>query len=225
MNPKQLAAARAVEYIKDGMIVGLGTGSTAFWAIEYTAEKVAAGLRITVVATSKDTETKARERGITITPFDEVPYVDIDIDGADEADESLSLIKGGGGALMREKIVANASRQFIVIADESKLVKQLGKFPLPVEVVVFGWEHTDRALQQLGCTTRRRLTDDGVPFVTDNGNYILDCSFGVITDAPALEKNINSITGVVDNGLFIHMAERLIIGCTDGSVREITRKT
>ncbi len=223
MNPKQLAAARAVTYLQNGMIVGLGTGSTAFWAIEYTAQRVQEGLQITAVATSKDTETKATERGIAITPFDEVPYVDIDIDGADEADENLCLIKGGGGALLREKIVASASRRFIVIADESKLVKQLGKFPLPVEVAIFGWEHTNRALQRLGCTTRRRKTDEGAPFITDNGNYILDCSFGSINDAPSLEKHINNVTGVVDNGLFIHMAERLIIGCADGSVREIIR--
>ncbi len=225
MNPKQLAASRAVEFIREGMIVGLGTGSTAFWAIEYTAQRVAQGLNITVVATSEDTAMKARERGIHITSFDEVPYVDIDIDGADEADEDLNLIKGGGGALMREKIVASATRQFIVIADESKLVKKLGKFPLPVEVVIFGWEHTNRALEQLGCQTKRRMTPDGKPFVTDNGNYILDCNFNIIKDAPALEKDINSIIGVVDNGLFIHMAERVIVGCMDGSVKEITSKS
>lgn len=223
MNPKQLAALKAVEYIKDGMIVGLGTGSTAFWAIEYTAQKVANGLQITVVATSQDTEAKARERGIVVTPFDEVSHVDIDIDGADEADENLHLVKGGGGALMREKIVANATRRFIVIADETKLVKHLGKFPLPVEVVIFGWQHTDKLLKQLGCTTQRRLTATGDSFITDNGNYILDCNFSIIKDAPALEKNINSIIGVVDNGLFINMAERIIVGCTDGTVKEITR--
>lgn len=225
MNPKQLAASKAVEFIKDGMIVGLGTGSTAFWAIEYTAQRVAAGLKITTVATSEDTAAKAKERGIHITPFDEVPYVDIDIDGADEADEELNLIKGGGGALMREKIVANATKQFIVIADESKLVKHLGKFPLPVEVVIFGWEHTNKAIVGLGCQTKRRMTAEGRPFVTDNGNYILDCHFDVIKDAPLLEKNINGIVGVVDNGLFINMAERIIVGCVDGSVKEIVRKS
>lgn len=223
MNAKQLAAYRAVEYIQDGMIVGLGTGSTAFWAIEYTAQRVAAGLKITAVATSEDTAGKARERGIEITPFDEVPYVDVDIDGADEADKDLNLIKGGGGALLREKIVASASRQFIVIADESKLVEKLGKFPLPVEVVIFGLEHTTRALQSLGCKTTLRTTPGGVPFITDNNNYILDCHFEVIPNAPELEKKINAITGVVDNGLFINMAERVIVGCNDGTVKEIVK--
>lgn len=222
MDGKQAAALKAVEYIEDGMIVGLGTGSTAYWAIEYTAQKVAKGLRITAVATSEATAKIAREKGIKITEIGEVDHIDIDIDGADEADSDLNLIKGGGGALLREKIVAKASSRFIVIADESKLVATLGKFPLPVEVIPFGWEHTAKHITALGCAARLRYKDDKL-FITDSGNYILDCEFNQIQNAPLLEAQLNGIAGVVDNGLFINMAERVIIGYKDGSAKEYSR--
>ncbi|MBX2922265.1 MAG: ribose-5-phosphate isomerase RpiA [Chitinophagaceae bacterium] len=221
MNGKQAAALKAVEYIQDGMTVGLGTGSTAYWAIDYTAQRIARGLHITAVATSEDTARIAREKGIVISGIEEVDHIDIDIDGADEADSHLNLIKGGGGALLREKIVAKASRRFIVIADESKLVSTLGKFPLPVEVIPFGWQHTSRHIAALGCTPVLRYKE-GRLFVTDSGNYILDCHFHQITDAPRLDIQLNGIAGVVDNGLFINMAERVIIGSADGSVKEWT---
>ncbi|MGN6491604.1 MAG: ribose-5-phosphate isomerase RpiA [Agriterribacter sp.] len=222
MDGKQAAALKAVEYIQDGLTVGLGTGSTAYWAIEYTAQKVAKGLRITAVATSEATAKIAREKGIVITEIGEVDHIDIDIDGADEADANLYLIKGGGGALLREKIVAKASSRFIVIADESKLVATLGKFPLPVEVIPFGWQHTARHITALGCSATLRYKEEKL-FVTDSGNYILDCEFKQIQNPPLLEAQLNSIAGVVDNGLFINMAERVIIGHKDGSIKEYGR--
>lgn len=222
MDGKQAAALKAVEYIQDGMTVGLGTGSTAYWAIEYTAQKVAQGMRITAVATSEATAKIATEKGIVISSISEVDHIDIDIDGADEADSDLNLIKGGGGALLREKIVAKASRRFIVIADESKLVATLGKFPLPVEVIPFGWEHTARHITALGCSAQLRYKAEKL-FITDSGNYILDCNFNQIPAAPLLETQLNGIAGVVDNGLFINMAERVIIGYKDGSVKEYVK--
>lgn len=222
MDGKQAAALKAVEYIQDGMTVGLGTGSTAYWAIEYTAQKVAQGMRIAAVATSEATAKIATEKGIVISSISEVDHIDIDIDGADEADSDLNLIKGGGGALLREKIVAKASRRFIVIADESKLVATLGKFPLPVEVIPFGWEHTARHITALGCSAQLRYKAEKL-FITDSGNYILDCNFNQIPAAPLLETQLNGIAGVVDNGLFINMAERVIIGYKDGSVKEYVK--
>ena len=220
MNTKQAAAYKAVSYIQDGMIVGLGTGSTAYWAIHYLAERVAQGLKIVTVATSESTASIAAEKGIKVSSLDSVEYIDIDIDGADEVDPQLNLIKGGGGALLREKIVAAASREFIVIADESKLVDVLGRFPLPVEVLAFGREHTSRHLQQLGCKPVLR-EKDGEVYITDNGHQILDCHFNAIPDPALLDQQINAIPGVVENGLFVRMAKKVIVGYADGSVREL----
>lgn len=219
MNAKQAAAFKAVSYIEDGMVVGLGTGSTAYWAIHYVAERVAQGLKIVSVATSEETARIATEKGITISSLDSVDYIDIDIDGADETDPHRNLIKGGGGALLREKIVAAASKRFIVIADESKMVDVLGKFSLPVEVLIFGWQHTAKHLAKLKCEISLRKKNDAV-FVTDNGNYILDCNFQTIPDPATLQQKINAIPGVVENGLFVGAAERVIIGYNDGSVKE-----
>lgn len=220
MNAKQAAAYKAVNYIEDGMIVGLGTGSTAYWAIHYLADRVAQGLKVTTVATSEGTTSIATEKGIEISSLDSVAYIDIDIDGADEIDPGLNLIKGGGGALLREKIVAAASRKFIVIADESKLVDVLGKFPLPVEVLAFGRQHTAGHLQQLGCKPVLR-EKDGQVFITDNGHQILDCYFNAIPDPALLDQRINAIPGVVENGLFVRMAAKVIVGYADGSVKEL----
>lgn len=220
MNAKQAAAYKAVSYIQDGMIVGLGTGSTAYWAIHYLAERVSQGLKVTAVATSESTTSIATEKGIKISNLDSVAYIDLDIDGADEIDPGLNLIKGGGGALLREKIVAAASTTFIVIADESKMVNVLGKFPLPVEVLAFGREHTARHLQHLGCNPVLRKKDDQV-FITDNGNQILDCYFTAISDPSLLNRQINAIPGVVENGLFVQMAKKVVIGYADGSVKEL----
>mgnify|MGYP002075354054 CR=1 FL=1 len=219
MNAKQAAAHKAVAYIKDGMIVGLGTGSTAFWAIQYLAEKVQQGLRVTAIATSDETEKIARQCGIAVVELDTVDHIDIDIDGADEIDGEMNLIKGGGGALLREKIVAAASREFIVIADNSKQVEVLGKFPLPVEIIPFGWRHTAAQLAALGCYTLLREREDKT-FITDNGNYILDCHFSSITDSATLEQRINNIPGVVESGLFVKMARRIIVGYNDGTAKE-----
>ncbi len=219
MDAKQAAANKAVEYVKDGMVVGLGTGSTAYWAIQYLGERVKQGLTVTTVATSEGTEKIARECGIKVVSLDEVLNIDLDIDGADEIDSNLNLIKGGGGALLREKIVAASSGEFIVIADKSKKVEVLGKFPLPVEILPFGRRHTAAKLNALGCKTSLR-EKEGKPFVTDNGNFILDCHFGAITEAAGLELKINTIPGVVECGLFVKMAKRVILGFNDGSVKE-----
>lgn len=223
MNGKQAAAYKAVSYIEDGMIVGLGTGSTAYWAIEYLSQRIAGGLKVVTVATSEQTAQIAKEKGIEVAALDMVDHIDIDIDGADEADEALQLIKGGGGALLREKIVAAASKKFIVIIDETKLVQQLGKFPLPVEVIPFGWKHTEKLIAATGCKPVLRLKNEA-PFITDNGNYILDCHYDAIQDAPALHQQLNDMPGVVENGLFINLAERLVIGYNDGQSREIQKR-
>jgi ribose 5-phosphate isomerase A len=223
MNSKQLAANKAVSFIKSGMTVGLGTGSTAHYAIEMIGEKVKNNeLQIRAIATSKESEEQARSLGITIVSFAEIDQIDITIDGADETDEQLNLIKGGGGALLREKIVASNSKQLIIIVDESKLVKHLGKFSLPVETVVFGWEKTFQKLQSLGCAPKLRMKNNAA-YITDNSNYIIDCAFGEIQDPAALHDKINSIVGVVENGLFINMASKVIAGFNNGEVKILRR--
>jgi ribose 5-phosphate isomerase A len=219
MNPKQLAAEKAVSFIKSGMIVGLGTGSTAYWAIEMIGEKVKKKeLEIKAIATSKRSEEQARSLGIPIVSFAEIDQIDITIDGADETDEQMNLIKGGGGALLREKIVASNSKELIIIVDESKLVKHLGKFSLPVETVVFGWEKVFQKLQALDCVPKLR-TENDQPYVTDNSNYIVDCAFGEILNPAELHEKINAIVGVVENGLFVGLASKVIAGFVDGGVK------
>lgn len=220
INVKQLAAEKAVEYVKDGMKVGLGTGSTAYWAIRKLGERVQQGLQITAVATSRASEDQARELGIPLVAFGEIDSLDLTIDGADELDSRLQLIKGGGGALLREKIVAMGSARMIVVADESKAVQTLGQFPLPVEIVPFAWEWTIAELAKLGCTAGLRQQDGGL-YKTDNGNYIADCRFGAIDSAPELALSISRIPGVVEHGLFIGIADLAIIGKNDGSIEII----
>ena len=223
MNVKQLAAEKAVSFLDDGMTIGLGTGSTAYWAIEKIGEKVKKeNWKIKAIATSIRSEEQALGLGIPIVDFSSVRTIDVTIDGADEVDEHLQLIKGGGGALLREKIVATNSQQMIVVADESKWVKTLGRFPLPVEIIHFGWERTFEKLQLLGCLAKRRMNGTG-PYLTDNGNYIVDCAFEEINDAPALHAAVNEITGVVDNGLFIQIATKLVLGFNNGETRIISR--
>ncbi|MCM3629923.1 ribose-5-phosphate isomerase RpiA [Paenibacillus glycanilyticus] len=224
MESKRIAAEKAVEFVKEGMKVGLGTGSTAYWAIQAIGRRVKEeGLNIQAVATSVQSEQLAKEVGIPMMPFADVDVLDLTIDGADEVDPQLHLIKGGGGALLREKIVAAASKQLIIIVDESKDVKHLGKFPLPVEIVPFAFELTVKKLRKLGCEPKLRKNGEEL-YVTDNGNYIADCEFGVITDPEALHDDLNRIPGVVDNGLFIHMANLVIVGSADGSIRSITKE-
>lgn len=221
MDSKRIAAERAVEYVKDGMIVGLGTGSTAYWAIQKIGQRVKEGLHIHAIATSAASEELARELGIPLLSFADIDTIDVTIDGADEVDSHWNLTKGGGGALLREKIVASASKELIIIVDESKIVKQLGAFPLPVEIIPFGYEMTIKKLQKLGAEPVLRKTGDHV-YKTDNGNCIADCRFGKIANPKELNQALNLITGVVDNGLFVEMATHVIVGYMDGSVRELS---
>ncbi|MFT9597787.1 ribose-5-phosphate isomerase RpiA [Mesobacillus sp.] len=209
MNEKELVGIKAAEYIKDGMVVGLGTGSTAYYTITKLGDLVRNGLNIKGIPTSEQTAALAVEQGITLVDFKDVKQIDLAIDGADEFDSNLNLIKGGGGALLREKIIANAASTFIVIADSSKGAEKLGAFPLPVEIVKFGAEMTSRKIAELGCEAKLRLNGNQ-PFITDNGNYILDCDFKKIELPQELEKQLNIIPGVVENGLFVNMANRLI---------------
>ena len=217
---KKAAGEKAAALVQPGMLVGLGTGSTAFWAIEKIGEMVKGGLNIRAVATSLASEKQARELGIPITSFSEIQQLDIDIDGADEVSHDLQIIKGGGGALLREKIVAMASRRKVIVADERKHVKTLGKFPLPIEIIPFGWELVFRAVQSLqGAPTLR--TKEDKPYITDNGNYILDCAFGAIENPEQLHHQLKAITGVVETGLFINMKPTVIIAYENGEVKTI----
>jgi len=222
---KRVAAEKAVEYIEDGMIIGLGTGSTMRYALKKIGELVSQGLQIKAIPTSLQTKKIAKQENIPLTTLEEYPEIDLTIDGADEVDSNLNLIKGGGGALTREKIVAYHSKREIIVVDETKVVKSLGiDFPLPVEVVKFGWTATKKALEEFGCNvTLRRIMDE--PYITDNGNYILDCEFDRIENPEELEREINSIPGVVENGLFIGLADDVIVGSKRGVItleREIT---
>ncbi|AOZ94804.1 ribose-5-phosphate isomerase RpiA [Paenibacillus crassostreae] len=223
MNMKKIAAEHAVQYIEDGMKVGLGTGSTAYWAIQKLGQRVQEGLSIQAVATSIASEKLALELGIPIIPFAELNGLNVTIDGADEVNPELHLIKGGGGALLREKIVAYHSEKLIIIADESKWVPTLGQFPLPVEIIPFAVEWTVQSLEQLGCKVQLRTEGEQI-FITDNQNYIADCSFGTIPSPLKLHNDILSIPGIVDNGLFIGLADQVIIGHKDGSVEIMGRK-
>lgn len=219
---KRQAAAQALEYVEPGMKLGLGTGSTAAHFVDLLGEKVKQGLDVVCVPTSEATRAQAEKLGIRLSTLDETPYLDLTVDGADEMDESLRLIKGGGGALLREKIVAAASDRLIIIADASKLVETLGKFPLAVEVVPFGLTATKTLVTQLsgdaGCTgdivVRRNA--DGSPFLTDNGNHILDCAFGEIADPETLDDALKMVPGVVENGLFLGLADLGIVAGPDG---------
>lgn len=216
---KQLAARWAADQIADGMVVGLGTGSTAIWAVYALGERVRQGLRITGVATSTGTEILARSLGITVISLDDSPSLDIAIDGADEVDPHLNLIKGLGGALLREKLVELAARQLTIVIDQGKLVSVLGsRSPVPVEIVPFGWRRTQARIEALGCRALPRLAG-AETFVTDNGHYILDCRFGPLDDAAALASQIKTLPGVVEHGLFLDLATRAVIGQADGSVQ------
>jgi len=211
---KQNAAESAVTEIRAGMIVGLGTGSTAAFATKALGTKVQEGLQITGIATSKQTEAQAKALGIPLSSLDEYPEIDLTIDGADEVERgTLNLIKGYGGALLREKIVASATRRLIIIADENKLVERLGtNHAVPVEVVPFGWRRVARELENLGGEPKLRVNPDGNAFVTDGGHYILNCGFGLIQDPGLLAKELDHIVGVVEHGLFIGMASEVRLG-------------
>ena len=213
---KELAAEKAVEEVRSGMILGLGTGSTIYYALLKLGQMVKVGLDIIGIPTSEQTSQIAEEQGIRLSTVMENPVIDLTLDGADEVDPSRNLIKGLGGALVREKIIAHASNRLVIVADESKIVDYLGaKVPLPVEVVQFGWESTQMALNQICQRSVLRQVDDQT-FRSDNGNFILDCYFDQISDPKQIEIRINGIPGVVDNGLFVGRADRVIFGTADG---------
>jgi ribose 5-phosphate isomerase A len=218
---KKAAAIEALRFVKPGMNIGLGTGSTANHFIEALGAKVKEGLDIKGVATSKATEVVAEKFGIPLTRLQDNPYLDLTVDGTDEFDSEFRLIKGGGGALLREKIVASSSRYMVVITDESKRVKKLGKFPLPVEVLVFGHKATiwkmERAFKILNLDAKMVLRMKGdQPFFTDNGNLIIDCAIGEIRDPERLEALLHSIPGVVETGLFIGICGIVLMGTPKG---------
>ncbi len=206
------------------MVVGLGTGSTAKFAVQAIGEKVAEGLRIVGIPTSEKTAALARALSIPLATLGEYTEIDLTIDGADEVEEgSLHLIKGHGGALLREKIVASASKRLIIVADESKVVRRLGaKFAVPLEVVPFGWQATERHLKAIGAKPFLRLDGTDQPYVTDGGHYILDCGFGEIADPAAVSAQLDAIVGVVEHGLFLGMATEVVIGAASG-VRKLAR--
>jgi ribose 5-phosphate isomerase A len=221
---KQQAALRALSLVKDGMRLGLGTGSTAAKFLDLVGQQVKDGLKLVCVPTSEATRIGAERLGLTLSTLESTPFLDLTVDGADELDGDLRLIKGGGGALLREKIVATASEQMVVIADASKRVDTLGRFPLPVEVVRFGLTATRHMLAVLaaeaGCEgdIALRMAKDGRPFVTDEGNLILDCAFGRIEDPEALDEALKLVPGVIENGLFLGIADTAIIAGPAGIV-------
>jgi len=221
---EKAAAARAsLHFVHDGMTLGLGTGSTAAHVVRFLGEQVKAGLKIRGIPTSVHTQELAASLGIPLTTLDECQQIDVDIDGADEFDPQLHLIKGGGGALLREKIIASASRQVVIIADSSKQVAVLGKFPLPVEVIPFAQPLVAKRITASGATVKLRKDAKGNPFVTDEGHHILDCSFGQIPDPPALARKLSDMPGVVEHGLFIDLAT--VVLCAKGeNVTEFRRK-
>ena len=214
---KKLAGVEAVKHIEDGMIVGLGTGSTVEYTLRKLGELVRGGLKIQGIPTSVHTKRIAKEENIPLTTIEENPEIDVTIDGADEVDSNLNLIKGGGGALTREKIIAFNSKKVIIVVDDSKVVKCLGiDFALPVEVTKFGWPATKKTLEEFGCTVELRMIMEDEPFITDNGNYILDCEFIKIDNPEELHVNLNNIPGVVENGLFIGLVDEVIVGGKQG---------
>jgi ribose 5-phosphate isomerase A len=216
---KRLVGEYAVQFITSGMVVGLGHGSTAIWSTRTLAERIHTGALQNIVAIpcSKETEREALVLGIPLTTFAEHPVVDVTIDGADEVDPQFQLIKGGGGALLREKIVAQASRRQIIVIDESKLSPALGtNSALPVEVIPFGWRSQVGAIEGLGATWTLRLAQDGSPFVTDQQNYILDCRFPPMNNPHTIANALNQLATVVETGLFLDIATDLIIGRASG---------
>jgi len=208
---KQVAAREAVKYIRDNDIVGLGTGSTAYFAIVEVARMVKEGLKIKGIPTSEHTASLAHSLGIELLEMNEVESIDVTIDGADEFDARLDLIKGGGGALFREKIVASMTRREIIIADSAKKVDKLGKFKVPVEVVPLALKYVQQELVKLNGTGIVRLKD-GVPFISDNHNYIIDTDFGLIDDAGTLSAQLNQVEGILGHGLFVNLTSEIIMG-------------
>jgi ribose 5-phosphate isomerase A len=218
---KQLVAKQAAHLVQNNMTVGIGTGSTIYWLILELGKRVKQGLFFRAIPTSKKTAALAAQHNIPLAELNDVDSIDITIDGADEIDPHLQLIKGGGGALLQEKMVAAASRELFILADQSKLVQHLGKFPLPLEVIPFGWKQVQRNIRETyNIETTLRIQDDQ-PFITDHGHYILDCPFQRIDQPDELMFELNTIPGVVDSGLFINMADIALIGFPDGKTETI----
>ncbi|MFN8607580.1 MAG: ribose-5-phosphate isomerase RpiA [Vulcanimicrobiota bacterium] len=217
---KKAAARAAVQLVEDGMLVGLGTGSTSLEMVRLLAERVAAGLRIEAVATSELIAETARRAGIPmVAGYPDFQRIDLTLDGADEADGQGRLIKGGGGALLREKLVATASTRLVIMIDESKRVQQLGQgWAVPVEVVAFGWSGLQKRIEQLGARVVLRLKE-GRPFLTDQGNYIFDCNFGPMEDPEVVHARLKKLTGVVETGLFIGLTNVLVVGNESGEAQ------
>ena len=220
---KELAARASLQFVHDGDVVGLGTGSTAAYAIRFLGERVRSGLKIRGVSTSAQTQNLAASLGIPLTTLEEVEQIDVTIDGADEFDPELRLIKGGGGALLREKVIASATRQEIIIVDSNKQVSVLGKFPLPVEVIRFAEAIVNKKISALGATVQLRRDGAGQPFITDEGHHILDCHFGQIPDPTALAHTLSEMPGVVEHGLFINLADAVLLA-KGSEVLEFRRK-
>lgn len=210
---KEAAARASLQFVKHGQVVGLGTGSTAAYFIKLLGEEVRKGLRIRGIPTSDRSRELAMSLGIPLTTLDEFQEIAVTVDGADEVDPQLRLIKGGGGALLREKIVASATRQMVVVADASKRVECLGTFPLPVEVIKFAQTLVAKRISALGAQVTLRTSSEGKPYLTDENNHILDCRFGEIRDPDGLARELSAMPGVVEHGLFIGMASVALFAC------------
>lgn len=217
MNLKEVVGKKAVEYVKDGMIVGLGTGSTVFYFVHALADRVKEGLNVEMVSTSIQTVELAQSLGLTIKELEEIDHIDLAVDGVDEIDKNFNAIKGGGAALFREKIVADIAREVIWIYDESKDVEKLGNFNLPVEILPFGYSHTIRKMEEAGLKPVLRLKD-GAILITDNNNYIVDLHLGYGFDIKSVKEKLESIVGVVEHGLFLNMCKLCIKGTEHGAV-------
>ena len=215
INKKKIAGEKATEYIKDGMTVGLGTGSTAKYLVEKVGEMVKNGLKIQAVATSWATENMAKELGISLIDVNDVDYIDVAIDGVDEIDRDFNATKGGGGALFREKIVASLAKKVIWIMDDSKLVDSIGDFPLPVEILPYGYKVTLKRLKDLGLNPVMRLKNNEL-YVTDNGNYIADLHMSAPVDVKDIKEKLDNTVGVLETGQFLNMCNRIIVGTNDG---------
>jgi ribose 5-phosphate isomerase A len=216
---KEAAARASLKYVRDGLIVGLGTGSTATIAIRYLGERVRDGLKIRGIPTSIASRDLAVQLGIPLTNFDAVQEIDVTIDGADEFDPALNLIKGGGGAMLREKIVASATKKLVIVTDSTKQVPLLGKFPVPVEVIGFAEALLAKKIAELGASVTQRKDAAGKPYVTDEGHHILDCRFGQIPDPAAMARKLSDTPGIVEHGLFVGMAS-VVLMAEAGDVAE-----
>lgn len=223
MNSKKIAGEKAAEYIKDGMIVGLGTGSTSYYMIEKVGALVKAGMKLKAVATSKESEEHALRLHIPTFDINEVPTIDLAIDGVDEIDNQFNAIKGGGGALFREKIVASHAKEVIWIMDDGKLVKEIGNFPLPIEILPYGYRYVLEQLEKASYLPRIRKKDKEF-FLTDNGNYIVDLQLKAPLNTKDIMEHVMNITGVLEVGLFLNMCDRIVVGRKDHSIKVIENK-